>query len=163
MKALSSVLLALSLLVAPHLSNAQGGTSHKDLEWVLWNNCEPIILTVNVDNNLVKKGLSEKQIENAIVTRLISARIYGKPKENAGELEVKLNSLDHSHSYSILVSFKLLAYRLLYSDQWTSGTTITWVISGHGISSQPRIILDAVTETIDEFVADYLRINYPAC
>lgn len=161
MKALSSVLLALSLLVAPHLTNAQGDTSHRDLEWQLWNNCEPVTLNVDITGNINKKGLSEKQVRDAVETRFISARIYGEAKENPGILGINLRGV--GLSFSVTAHFSLPTYRLMYTDQWRHGYASTWVVANQGTSVESKFILDILTEIVDHFVADYLRINYPAC
>lgn len=162
MKALFSVLLALSLLVAPHLTNAQGEALIQEMrEWMLWNDCQPISLNIGISDRAIKEGLSRKKVEAAIETRFRSARIYGKTGNNLAFFGMIVDVANSA--FTVEGSLQIRTYRQMQSEEWRHGPTTTWLSSTFGTYNNPEFILENALSITDNFITDYLRVNYDDC
>ena len=124
----------------------------------LYTACHPIDLVVeNLPSGADDIGLQKQAVINAAESRLRSARIYDP---SAWEyLYVQINIA--SGAFGIILHFNKV-----FTDRWTSQTypATTWTHGGigtHGGNSQ--YILGVLSEYLDAFLVDFLRVNEPAC
>ena len=125
----------------------------------LWNNCEPMMLVVEkLSDDATEIGLTREAVLTTVRSRLRAARLYSDQHFVSG-LYVNVNVV----SQSVNVYF---GYRKLVRD-FASGVdffAITWHIGSSGIHSQDSsFILSSVSQLMDNFIDDYLRVNASAC
>lgn len=142
----------------------------------LFNECRPISLVVPpVRDAATAIGLTENRIRNAVEVRLRSASIYRdvRPWVDAIAPFDPMNPRSvPAHSIMVVVSvvgpaFDLdVRYRKEFWDSVseTSGYAITWtngMTGTHG--GDAGYVLRGLSEVVDLFVLDYLRVNESAC
>ena len=124
----------------------------------LWNDCQPVGLVVGgIGKDESDIGLEEEALTRAVRSRLRSARIYDA---NASSwLYVRVNIVRAAFNIT-------MNYFKPMTDQ-ASGVTLPathWNTGGTGTQSRnPGYILSAVSQYMDEFIDDYLRVNSDAC
>ena len=125
----------------------------------LWNNCAPLDLVVeNLSDDAAKVGLTREAVELAVRSRLRAARLYSEQRSTS-YLYVRISVLGFSHSVVIAYNKRVRDYA-----SGESRTAITWsrgFIGTHGSSSS--FILSGVSEHMDRFIDEYLRVNASAC
>ena len=142
----------------------QGLTQHECLAdnfecFQLFNGCEPIDVVVGVSDNEI--GLTEERVRTTIESRLRAARIYDST--SGPFLRVLVDTLPEGPAFTTTFEFRkwlfddLIGVTML-AGSWSSGRFGT--VSGSGDAS---FIMQGLTENIDEFINDYLRVNEPAC
>ena len=125
----------------------------------LWTGCEPVGLYVILDMDDTEIDLTEEEIERAARSRLRSARLYDKEAE-ALNLFVIVNVFDVA--FTTDVEFEKSLSDLRFSEEeWWGVTWATGYIGVHGDLS--NYILSAVSQSMDEFLDDYLRVNADSC
>ena len=162
MKALTPVLLTFLLLSTPNAVSAQSEAVVQEMqEWILWNNCAPISLDVRITEKAKRAGISEPNLVAAIETRFRSARIYGDKGLGLAFFSI---FLDVSNvTYHTEGSLQLHTYRQLKSEEWKRGPVTTWLSSSFGTYKDTDFILKTTAGIADQFITDYLRVNYNAC
>lgn len=125
----------------------------------LFTNCGKMDLVVeNLSEDAKKIGLTKKAIANAVESRLRSAKLFSK-KEPASYLYIYVNVIGHAFGTSVAFNKPLYdAYTGMTfpATTWTGGATGT-----HGSNS--GYIMSYISQHIDEFLVDYLRVNGKAC
>ena len=124
----------------------------------LYTACHPINLVVgNLSSDAEDIGLQKQAVINAAESRLRSARIY----------DPSVWEYLYVHIHIVSGAFHIvLHFNKALTDHWTSQTQLatTWKDGStgtHGGDSQ--YILGALSEHLDTFLVDFLRVNEPAC
>ena len=132
--------------------------------FALWNKCAPIRLFVaELDDEAAAIDLTKERIQTLAESRLRAARLYDAAA--LPYLFVRVGVLVSENrrggAYSIEVLFKKYL-RDVVADQ--NGFAATWDTGGFGThSGNAGFVLQAVSEDLDNFVLEYLRVNETAC
>ena len=103
-------------------------------------------------------GLTEARIQTAAEARLRSARIYDDSVRSP-YLYIQVTVVGRAFNFDI--SFKKRLYDPV-TDRRASATT--WNLGGTGThGGDAGYVLRALSEFVDTFVLDYLRVNEAAC
>lgn len=122
----------------------------------LFNNCIPIdILIEKLDRNARKIGLTKKSIQNAVESRLRTARLYNA--KGWAYLYININVI--KPAFHVSTSFHKRV-RDVMSGHFSNA--LTWNIGTTGTGSA-TYILSTLSEHVDEFLAEFLRVNEKAC
>ena len=130
----------------------------------LWNKCEPIDLIVEeLDDEAAAIDLTTERIQTLAESRLRAARLYDA--EALPYLYVRVGVLvsenRRSGAYTVEVVFKKYL-RDGVSEQ--NGFAATWNTGSYGThSGNAGFILQSMSEHLDRFVLEYLRVNEVAC
>ena len=125
----------------------------------LWNACRPLYLVVeDLNKHAEEIGLTKERIQTAAESRLRAARLYDA---EAADHYLYVNVTVARRAFSTRVGYnKLLHDEALgiggRAETWNTGSTGT-----HG--GDAGYILQDVSEKIDRFVVEYLRVNESAC
>ena len=124
----------------------------------LWNDCQPIGLIVEgMGKDASDIGLEEEALTRALRSRLRSARIYDANASSSLYVQVSVVRAAFSIKMSYYKPMTDQASGATFSaTSWDTGSTGT-----HGRNS--GYILSAVSEHMDKFIDDYLRVNSDAC
>ena len=132
--------------------------------FALWNECAPIALIVEgLDDEAAAIALTMERIQTLAEIRLRAARLYDAAARH--HLYVRVGVLVSENrrggAYSIEVLFKKYL-RDGVSDQ--NGFAAAWDTTSYGThSGNAGFILQSVSEHLDRFVLEYLRVNEIAC
>lgn len=153
-----SIALALALsLVAPH---STGETAEETLDrFMLFSNCSPVTLVVErLHSDASKIGLTKESLEIAVESRLRSARLYS-PELLTPRLYLNVSTVDSAFSISLEYS------KLLYDDFTNSSNlATTWDTGSTGThGGDASYVLSVVSEAVDRFLVEFLRVNEEAC
>ena len=126
----------------------------------LWNACRPLYLIVEfLPEDAEEIGLTEERIQTAAESRLRAARLYDAEAADHF-LYVNVNVVERAFSIDV-------GYRKLLHDEALDigGMAETWNTGAAGMhgGSGASFILQGVSEHMDLFVVEYLRVNEPAC
>ena len=134
--------------------------------FMLENNCSPMKFSVSLSGTDVEKvGLKHDAIETTVRSRLRAARLFnatGKPPFSFPTLYLDVGVAGTAYSIN-------LEYRKHVEDLWSNvrAWVITWKEVSLGTHSQNAIgasfILSHVSQHLDKFVDEYLRVNAKAC
>ena len=162
------VYLLLALLATPSAAQDQTEEAQDEAECVaeaiecfnLFNHCEPMDFLVFRDQNDI--GLTRERIATTIQSRLRAARLYDESAPYALIVRVAvLDDLDDSSVFRVDIEYDKI---LLDEDTGNSFSTLTWSSGGYGThAGNAGVVLQAISERMDEFINEYLRINEPAC
>ena len=150
--------LALALAVWPGHATAQDVSGFDRFK--LFNECGPMDLLVadyKDDADWADIGLTVDRIQTMAESRLRAARLYDAPA--LPYLYVDVNAA--GRSYSLSVEYKKVVYDRVsdetnYATTWSAGSTGT-----HG--GDAGFILQGLSEDLDRFILEYLRVNEDAC
>lgn len=125
----------------------------------LFSNCEPIyFLAEKLLPNALEISLTEDSIQNAVESRLRSTHLYGEKVLNT-HLYVNVNVV--GRAFSISLEFNKQVFDPFTG---TAGQATTW---RHGIDgthgNDPVYILSTLSQGMDKFLAEFLRVNGEAC
>ena len=111
----------------------------------------------DISDDGISAGLTKEAIEVAVRSRLRAARIY---RENAGHwLSVSVTVV--GNSFSIVTGFNKSVLDIMTNLQYGAPT---WSQSGTGSHNGGiTFILHQVSQKIDVFIDEYLRVNEDAC
>ncbi len=156
--------LAVALVAAlPRQTTAQTDSQeHFDL----FNECAPMDLVVErLPDGAEYVGLDEARVQTLAESRLRAARLYDATAPTylyvrVGVLVIN-NRRGANGAFSTEVSYRK---RLYDSMSNRSGLAETWDVTSYGThSGDAGYILQSVSEHLDHFVLDYLRVNEVAC
>lgn len=125
----------------------------------LWTGCQPVYLSVGLETSKTEIDLTEEAVEIATRSRLRSARLYADEWTGVA-IFVTINVFDVAFNIDVEL-FKTLVDREFAGRE---GIGITWgtgFTGTHGNDS--NYILTSVSQLIDEFLDEYLRVNADAC
>ena len=125
----------------------------------LFTNCGKMNLIVeDLAEDAKKIGLTKKAIANAAKSRLRSAKLFSK-EGSVSYLYIYANVIGPAFSTSVAFNkplYDVYTSMTFPATTWTGGATGT-----HGSNS--GYIMSYVSQHIDEFLVDYLRVNGKAC
>lgn len=122
----------------------------------LFTNCMPIdyvIEGLTSDGETI--GLSEKVLQNAVESRLRSARIYDSEMDRYLYININVTR----RSFGMSVDFRKVVFD---TDSEEVGFATTWSIGSTGVGDADYI-LSALYQKMDSFISNYLRVNEEAC
>lgn len=161
-----AALLLSALALSLPASGARGATveesKNRIARFELFVDCLPMRLLVeNLPADASKIGLTKEAIRAAAESRLRAARLYrsilSAPYHH---LYINVNVVGQSHS--IRLDFRKDVYDPLSGN---TGFAITWNTSGAGThgGSGANFILSTISQYMDEFLVEFLRVNEKAC
>ena len=129
----------------------------------LFHRCEPMNLLVEgLPDDAVEIDLFRSRIETLAESRLRAARLYDA--DASPYLYVKVGVLVSERSsgaFTVDVAYKKTVYDS-ESDWW--GYAQTWNAGSYGThGGDAGYIMQSVSERLDQFILEYLRVNEGAC
>ena len=168
----TSVTLALALAVVPALANEEVTDADR---FNLWVKCEPMMLAVAVDAKDSNIELREKDVTNAIRSRLRAARLYTeKPLDGilyAGE-RLELPGIAESPMLYVGVEVLNMAFTInikLYKRMRDDATQIdniavSYTGGRYGLhGGRADFVMSSLSTAMDAFIDEYLRVNEKDC
>ena len=126
----------------------------------LFNWCQPMGVTVeDLTAEATRLGLSKSQLQIAAESRLRAARIYGGNEETDSFLYVRAGVTRRAFTLD-------LEYRKLMMDVASKqlAPAPSWTAQHYGThGGDTRTIMALLAERLDEFLANYLRVNERIC
>ncbi len=152
---ITSTLLIPSILVAEPKYTAE----QKKHRFELFVECKPMDIVVEYLNKGASKiGLTRKSLQYTIESRLRMARLYNP--EASHYLYININV--HGGAFSLELAFKKLVRDPISR---VTAFAVTWVV--HSLGSYGNIgapfVLSTLSKYMDEFLAEFLRVNEKAC
>lgn len=152
--------IALAILA---LAAAPGGADEETVTGVdrfrLWNDCKPVHIAVEALTDDARDiGLTVRDIEVSVRSRLRAARLYTEDVEDSFlvfVIHVRYKAFDLSADYYKEV-LDLASGKSNFAVMWRKS-----VLGFHG--GRASYILSALSQHIDEFIDEYLRVNAEAC
>ncbi len=129
----------------------------------LWSGCAPIKLLVVLSGDAADIDLTEERIQTLAESRLRAARLYDAAAllplyVNVGVL---VSENLRGGAFSINVSFYKLLRDVVSDRTWVAAT---WEAGNFGThDGDAGYILQFVSEKLDRFILEYLRVNETAC
>ncbi len=156
MKNLAPALL--TLIFAPPIADGQTHPDAEIAKFQLADACLPMQLVVeDLSAGAVEVGLQRQDIEVAVRSRLRSARMYSD--HGTSGLYIRVNVV--GNAFSIDIDYRKILHDF-YSD--ISSHATTWDIGATGTHGRDSgYILSKVSQYIDTFIDEYLRVNGPDC
>ena len=128
----------------------------------LCNSCRPMELVVEGLNNDAKKiGLTEERLKVAAESRLRAARLYTDSWSAASGAFLYINVNAFRNSFSLLVQYNKRLIDPVSGETSASGTWSSGTVGGHG--GDPGYIGQSLSERLDKFLVEYLRVNEKDC
>ncbi len=131
-------------------------------QFLLFTNCQPLGVIVRENKEGDTLGLTKADIQAAVESRLRSARLY-TPKFAIPHLDIGLVIIGDAFSITMHLIKRLSddTYSRMYglAVTWRNGYTGT---HGGGFTGG-NLILSSLSQLLDRFIADYLRVNEVAC
>lgn len=158
MRTLITVLMAALAVATPSLAAAQDDTSDLD-RFDLFNRCQPMgLLVEGMPNEAADINLTKERIQTMAESRLRAARLY-EARRSRSYLYINVNL--SGRAFNVSVDYKKVLYdaeTALFdvATTWSRGLTGT-----HG--GEAGYILQGLSEHLDRFVLEYLRVNEEAC
>ncbi len=158
---LSQIALLVAVLTTMFPASGVASDSDSSLErFQLFNECRPTNLFITLDDS-EDTGLTKERIQIAAESRLRSARLYTTTLNlTSGGLIVSVHVIKHAFHIRVLYSkilFDSLSGRSAPAITWSQRATGTY---GRGAAS---FILQGVSELLDGFILEYLRVNEAVC
>lgn len=129
--------------------------------FALFTNCQPVTLTVDLDPG--RLALTEADIRNLVESRLRAAKIYtDEVRAYMPIFSVQVNVVEDAFGVQLELTKALYDKALYDSGLEFSGPAPTWsrwITGTHNYSGGGAFILSALSQLMDEFLADYLRVN----
>ena len=132
----------------------------------LWNKCAPIWLFVGgLPDDTADIDLTKERVHTLAESRLRVARLYGGvvlglPFLQVG-IGVPVSENRRSGAFVVHVSFHKFVHDDISDHYEYAATWDTWNYGIH--SGDADYILQAVSEQVDRFILEYLRVNETAC
>lgn len=129
----------------------------------LWNECGTVNLLVeSLNKNAEKIELTSERVERNIRSRLRAARIYRKEAadgRNFSYIYVQITLSKHGYMINVKLKKEMRDERSgLY------GLAVSWSHGGTGThGGDAGYIIGHLSELIDVFIDEYIRVNESAC
>ena len=126
----------------------------------LFTGCETMGLVVEgLPEDARSISLSVERITNSVESRLRSAKLFSSSKNQRQYLYVNINVI--ANAYDISVGFNK---RVFDPRSGLSSMAITWYRGSTGTHDQDAsFIISNLSEHIDAFIVEYLRVNEQEC
>ncbi len=146
-------------LAAPLAAQVPPGSSR----FMLYNGCEPVALyfVFSLDDRAEEDGLTDR-IRTVVVSRLRAARMLASPgSDPATQIIIGVSTVNSVFAYDIQF------YKML-DDPWSGdsalGATYGDMVPVAGTyGDDTGFVVQNLSEHIDRFISDYLRVNDVAC
>lgn len=148
------------LVASPAIGRANQENADAWLDYFqLFNECRPMYLLIErLSGDEADIGLTEARIQTMVEARLRSARLYDGSVRSP-YLYVQVTVVGRAFNFGI--SFKKTLYDPV-TDRRSVATT--WDVGGTGThGSDAGYVLQALSEFVDTFVVEYLRVNEAVC
>ena len=127
----------------------------------LFNACQPMELVIEgMGTDEAAIGLTENALQAAAESRLRAARLYtgDSKKADYAYLYVHVSVVGRAHSVRV-------RYKKMVTDAFgESFPATTWHIGGIGThGGDAGFIMSFLSQQLDQFLAEYLRVNEAAC
>ena len=158
---ISSILLFLLSSVSPVVFalDSEDGTEKRRNEFQLLTFCSKMDLVVEgLPDDASKINLTEESIQATVESRLRSARLYSSTNTHDFlyvRISIVYNVFDIDLSFEKIVEDKYSGMQF-YATTWTKGSTGT-----HG--GNASYILSVLSELMDIFLVEYLKVNEEYC
>ena len=158
MRIAAVVVALLAASPAPGRATQEGLNAWLD-HFQLFNECRPMYLVVErLSADAADIGLTKGRIQTTAEARLRSARIYDD-SERSPYLYIQVTVVGRAFSYDI--NFNKRLYDPV-TDRRSSATT--WNTGGTGThGGDASYVLQVLSEQLDRFVVEYLRVNEATC
>ncbi len=145
-------------LVVAATANATEPASEDD-RFRLWNDCKPVRMFISVRS---KAGtdieLTEDAVALAVRSRLRAAHLYRKGT-GAPILAVRVNVA--IQGFGVSIEFNKMVHDAVSNEM---GFGVVWKSSSSGShAGSGSYILSQVSQLMDRFIDEYLRVNEAAC
>ena len=151
------LIMAASLAVTLVSSTAVGETS-RYARFQLFSGCGPMRLVVGELHKAAQKlGLARESIQAAAESRLRAARLYSTEAEPYLRIQAAVGKT----AFSVRLEFKKWVSDPLSGERIPAATWNTGSFGTHGGDS--GYILSTISEHLDEFLVEFLRVNEEAC
>ena len=149
--------LALALAVWPGHATAQSQAVER---FELFNKCGPLDLGVedyNDNAGWTDIGLTVDRIQTMAESRLRAARLY----DATGGTYLHVNVIVAGVGFSLTVTYNKVVYDGVSGEM---SYAMTWDITSAGThGGDAGFILQSLSEYLDRFILEYLRVNEDAC
>ena len=148
-------LLAL-LILAPVAWSQEDEITDGD-KFRLWNECRPMSLVVSIDSDAENIGLTKQDVETAVRSRLRAARLYDG--ENILALYVEVGVVGNAFGIQYVYSKPVKDFSsgiVNFADTWSR-----IVFGTH--RQESSFILSSLSNLVDHFIDEYLRVNESDC
>ncbi|MDE0455924.1 MAG: hypothetical protein OXI15_01405 [Chromatiales bacterium] len=155
--AVSAALVALALSFPA--SGETGGTVQERFNrFQLYANCEPMNLIVEELHPVAADiGLKLESIVAAAESRLRSARLY----RSAAMPYLYVNVILTRTAFGIRLEYNKSVFDAHSGEVFSAATWLVSSAGSHG--SDSSYIMSAISEHLDQFLVEYLRVNEEAC
>ena len=151
--------LAVTAALAVGAAHAEEMSFEERVErFQLFNHCRPMDLIVEgLDSDADEIGLTEESLTAAVESRLRAARLYDEDVAPFLYLNVQVGR----RAFGIWLEYKRW---MCHSDSDLCGYAITWDTGSMGThGGDAAFIRSSVSEHMDTFLLEYLRVNEEAC
>ena len=128
----------------------------------LFNACRPMRLVIEyLSPRAAEIGLTQGKLQAAVESRLSAARLYTEDRERADSLYLYVKVTVAARAFSIN-----LAYKKRVTDAFEGfGWATTWDNNGTGThGGEASYIVGLLSQQyMDQFIANYLRVNEAVC
>ena len=154
---LTSVALALFFFVSD--AAGQGMSSEGVARFQLFADCQPMYLLVeDLPSDASDIGLTQESIQAAAESRLRSARLYDS--DPFPYLYINVNVV--GKAFAIILEYNKIVYDPLSGLNFSAPTWDSSITGTHG-GSRANFILSSVSELMDKFLVEFLRVNEESC
>ncbi len=150
----------LGILLTASTVQAQAVSDRDRFE--LFNACRPMMLVVEEISPAAQTvGLTRERIQLAAESRLRAARLYTESREKENYASLYINISVVGRAVDISVWYVRWVTDLANNS---NGPAITWTTGGIGTHIHDAdSIIQNLSGHLDRFLAEYLRVNEPAC
>lgn len=126
----------------------------------LYTACQAVNLVVEeLSEDATEIGLTKAMIVNAGEARLRGARIYRSGKSGTEYLYIRVSIVGGGINIEVSLKKRVFDFKSL-----DTGQAETWASSSTGTHGRNvGLVLSSLQQHLDEFIANYLRVNEPAC
>lgn len=152
---------AILLISASLCFGAPAGADDSKARWnrfSLWNKCEPLDLTARMTGDAAKIGLTKEAVLATVRSRLRAARLYS---DRASAMLLVRITVGDPAFHVVDISYHKLMTDLASGETNRAKTWDTGTAGTHGRDSS--VILSVVSQHMDRFIDEYLRVNASAC
>ena len=151
--------LALSIFATESVAATAAQKREKRNRFALFAECRPMGLIVeSLPSDAEKIGLTEESIQAAVESRLRSARLYSS-RLVRHYLYINVNVVGRAYAISVQFNKEV---RDLFSK--INYLTATWNIGSTGThGNSAAYILSNISQQLDRFLVEFLRVNEKAC
>ena len=154
--------IALAALALTFLAPGAAGEIIEDriAKFKLFTRCEPMLLAVELLSPRAKEiGLTRDSIHKSAESRLRSSGLYTEDFPSRSFLGIKVDVVGDAFSVNLNFGKEVV-------EPWSQqfGFASTWNIGGVGMYvGDANYILWSVSQYIDAFLVEFLRVNEEAC